>query len=54
MWFNTKVASGPGWWVRSVVPLSAALTVLAGVLPLPLALALARRGHAAATGEASQ
>jgi TRAP-type C4-dicarboxylate transport system permease small subunit len=41
-------------WVQSVVPISAALIILAEVLSLPLALRRARAGHAAgATGEAS-
>ena len=44
----------PVSWVQSVLPISAILIVAAEALTLPLALAAARRGHAAATGEASQ
>jgi TRAP-type C4-dicarboxylate transport system permease small subunit len=40
-------------WVQSVVPISAALIILAEVLTLPLALRLARAGHAGASGEAT-
>ena len=40
-------------WVQSVVPISAALIILAEVLTLPLALRQARAGHAAASGDAS-
>ena len=41
-------------WVQSVIPISAALIIVAEVLSLPLAFRQARRGHAAATGEATQ
>lgn len=40
--------------VQSVIPLGAALIVLAELLTLPAALALARAGHTSASGEASQ
>ena len=44
----------PVAWVQSVIPVSAALIVLAEVLALPLALRQARAGHAAgSSGEAS-
>ena len=49
-----SLPSVPVSWVQSVVPISAVLIVVAELLTLPLALALARRGHAAATGEATQ
>jgi TRAP-type C4-dicarboxylate transport system permease small subunit len=49
-----SLPSVPVSWVQSVLPISAALIVLAELLTLPLALAQARRGHAAATGEATQ
>jgi TRAP-type C4-dicarboxylate transport system permease small subunit len=44
----------PVAWVQSVVPISAALIILAELLSVPLALRQARAGHAAASGEASQ
>jgi TRAP-type C4-dicarboxylate transport system permease small subunit len=40
-------------WVQSVVPISAALIILAEALTLPLALRQARAGHAGASGEAT-
>ncbi|MFN2645914.1 MAG: TRAP transporter small permease [Burkholderiales bacterium] len=40
-------------WVQSVIPISAVLIIVAELLSLPLALQLARTGHAAQTGEAS-
>jgi TRAP-type C4-dicarboxylate transport system permease small subunit len=40
-------------WVQSVVPISAILIIVAEALTLPLALRLARAGHAAASGDAS-
>jgi len=40
--------------VQSVIPVGAVLIVLAELLTLPSALALARAGHRAASGEASQ
>lgn len=43
----------PVAWVQSVVPISAALIILAELLSIPLALRQARAGHAAASGEAS-
>lgn len=43
----------PVSWVQSVVPISAALIVLAELLSVPLALRQARAGHAGASGEAS-
>ena len=44
----------PVAWVQSVIPISAAMIVLAELLALPLALRQARAGHAAgASGEAS-
>jgi TRAP-type C4-dicarboxylate transport system permease small subunit len=49
-----SLPSVPVSWVQSVLPISAALIVLAELLSLPLALAQARRGQAAATGEATQ
>jgi len=49
-----SLPSVPVSWVQSVVPISAALIVLAELLSLPLALSMARRGHAAAAGEATQ
>jgi len=49
-----SLPSVPVSWVQSVLPISAVLIILAEALTLPLALSLARRGHAAATGEASQ
>jgi hypothetical protein len=39
--------------VQSVVPISAALIVLAELLSLPIALRQARAGHAASSGEAT-
>jgi TRAP-type C4-dicarboxylate transport system permease small subunit len=44
----------PVSWVQSVVPISAAMIVLAELLSIPLALRRARQGHATASGEASQ
>jgi TRAP-type C4-dicarboxylate transport system permease small subunit len=44
----------PVAYVQSVIPISAALIVMAEVLSLPLALRQARQGHAVASGEASQ
>lgn len=44
----------PVSWVQSVVPISAAMIVLAELLSIPLALRRARLGHAAGGGEASQ
>jgi TRAP-type transport system small permease protein len=41
-------------YVQSVIPISAALIVLAELLSLPLALHQARHAHAMASGEASQ
>jgi TRAP-type C4-dicarboxylate transport system permease small subunit len=41
-------------WVQSVIPISAALIIVAELLSLPLALRQARAGHAAQTGDASQ
>jgi TRAP-type C4-dicarboxylate transport system permease small subunit len=41
-------------WVQSVIPISAVLIIVAEVLSLPLAFRQARRGHVAATGEATQ
>jgi TRAP-type C4-dicarboxylate transport system permease small subunit len=49
-----SLPSVPVSWVQSVLPISAALIILAELLTLPLALAQARRGHAATTGEATQ
>jgi TRAP-type C4-dicarboxylate transport system permease small subunit len=49
-----SLPSVPVSWVQSVVPISAALIVLAELLTLPLAIAQARRGQMAATGEATQ
>jgi len=49
-----SLPSVPVSWVQSVLPISAVLIVLAEALTLPLALALARRGHVEATGEATQ
>ncbi|HEY5898310.1 MAG TPA: TRAP transporter small permease subunit [Burkholderiales bacterium] len=40
-------------WVQSVIPISAVLIILAELLSLPIALHLARVGHAASTGDAS-
>lgn len=40
-------------WVQSVIPISAALIIVAELLSLPVALGRARAGHAAQTGEAS-
>lgn len=40
-------------WVQSVIPISAALIIVAELLSLPLAFRQARTGHAAQTGEAS-
>ena len=44
----------PVAWVQSVIPISAVLIILAELVSLPLALQLARKGHAAQTGEATQ
>jgi TRAP-type transport system small permease protein len=44
----------PVAYVQSVIPISAALIVMAELLALPLALRQARLGHALASGEASQ
>ncbi len=44
----------PVAWVQSVIPISAALIIVAEVLSLPLAFDLARKGHAGQTGEATQ
>ena len=44
----------PVSFVQSVIPVGAALIVLAELLTLPAALALAHAGHSAASGEASQ
>ena len=41
-------------WVQSVIPVSAALIIVAELLSLPLALRQARGGHAGQAGEASQ
>lgn len=43
----------PVAWVQSVIPISAALIVLAELLSLPLALEQARAGRAVSGGEAS-
>jgi TRAP-type C4-dicarboxylate transport system permease small subunit len=44
----------PVTYVQSVIPIGAALIVLAELLTLPLALHQARAGHATRAGEASQ
>ncbi len=44
----------PVAWVQSVIPISAVLITLAELLSLPLAFDLARKGHAAQAGEATQ
>jgi TRAP-type C4-dicarboxylate transport system permease small subunit len=44
----------PVAWVQSVIPISAVLIILAELLSLPIALDLAKKGHAAQTGEATQ
>jgi TRAP-type C4-dicarboxylate transport system permease small subunit len=49
-----SLPSVPVSWVQSVVPISAALIVLAELLTLPLAIAHARRAHIVSTGEATQ
>src|SRR3954467_1489129 len=49
-----SLPSVPVSWVQSVVPISAALIVLAEVLTLPLAIAQARRAEVLSTGEATQ
>lgn len=49
-----SLPSVPVSWVQSVVPISAALIVLAEVLTLPLAITKARRAEIVSTGEASQ
>jgi|SRR5882672_5855021 len=48
-----SLPSVPVAWVQSVVPISAILIIVAEALTLPLALRLARAGHAAASGDAS-
>lgn len=48
-----SLPSVPVSWVQSVIPISAALIVLAEVLALPLAIAQARGPHVATTGEAT-
>jgi len=49
-----SLPSVPVAYVQSVIPISAALIVLAELLTLPLALQQARTGHATQAGEASQ
>jgi TRAP-type C4-dicarboxylate transport system permease small subunit len=49
-----SLPSVPVSWVQSVVPISAALIVLAELLTLPLAIGQARRAHIVSTGEATQ
>jgi TRAP-type C4-dicarboxylate transport system permease small subunit len=48
-----SLPSVPVAYVQSVIPISAALIVLAELLTLPLALHQARTGHATQAGEAS-
>jgi TRAP-type C4-dicarboxylate transport system permease small subunit len=49
-----SLPSVPVSWVQSVVPISAALIVLAELLTLPLAISQARRAEIVSTGEATQ